>query len=190
MISRRQLYAAGEPLGDGATRGKLGGGRVLGFGGDSSSSSAVTNTQTTNTSYQDNRQAIDNRQSNTTTNTNIGSGNIGSTLTDVGNVETNSRNVTTVTLSDSGAIAAGKGIAEAALAGNSNTTASVLDLTKILFSKSQQSLDANVQLAGQLASGANQAYSDATAQATGNKSLILAGIAVVGIVGFMAFKHH
>lgn len=188
MISRRQLYAAGEPLGDGATRGKLGGGRVLGFGGDSSSSSAVTNTQTTNTSYQDNRQAIDNRQSNTTTNTNIGSGNIGSTLTDVGNVENNSRNV--ITLSDSGAIAAGKGIAEAALAGNSNTTASVLDLTKILFSKSQQSLDANVQLAGQLATGANQAYSDATAQATGNKSLILAGIAVVGIVGFMAFKNH
>lgn len=188
MISRRQLYAAGEPLGDGATRGKLGGGRVLGFGGDSSSSSAVTNTQTTNTSYQDNRQAIDNRQSNTTTN--IGSGNIGSTLTDVGNVETNSRNVTTVTMSDQGAIKAGQEIANAALAGNSNTTASVLDLTKILFSKSQQSLDANVQLAGQLASGANQAYSDATAQATGNKSLILAGIAVVGIVGFMAFKHH
>lgn len=188
MISRRQLYAAGEPLGDGATRHKLGGGRVLGFGGDSSSSSAVTNQQTTNTSYQDNRKAIDNRQSNTITTTNIGSGNIGSTLSDVGNVETNSRNV--ITLSDSGAIAAGKGIAEAALAGNSNTTASVLDLTKVLFSKSQQTLDANVQLAGQLASGANQAYSDATAQATGNKSLILAGIAVVGIVGFMAFKNH
>ena len=41
-ISRRELYANGEPLGDGATRKKLGGGYVCGFGGDSSSSSSNT----------------------------------------------------------------------------------------------------------------------------------------------------
>ncbi len=38
-ISRRQLYEHGEPLGDSATRRKLGGGYVCGFGGSSSSAS-------------------------------------------------------------------------------------------------------------------------------------------------------
>lgn len=38
-FSRRELYAHGEPLGNGATRQKLGGGYVCGFGGSSSSSS-------------------------------------------------------------------------------------------------------------------------------------------------------
>lgn len=39
-ISRRDLYAMGEPLGDSSTRRKLGGGIVCGFGGDSSSRSS------------------------------------------------------------------------------------------------------------------------------------------------------
>ncbi len=43
-ISRRELYAHGEPFGDSATRSKLGGGYVCGFGGGSSSAS----TQETN----------------------------------------------------------------------------------------------------------------------------------------------
>lgn len=43
-ISRRDLYAMGEPLGDSATRKKPGGGYVCGFGGSSSS----RNDQTTN----------------------------------------------------------------------------------------------------------------------------------------------
>lgn len=43
-ISRRELYAHGEPFGDCATRRKLGGGYVCGFGGGSSSAS----TQETN----------------------------------------------------------------------------------------------------------------------------------------------
>lgn len=42
IISRRELYAAGEPFGDSATRRKLGGGVVCGFGGSSKSSSAST----------------------------------------------------------------------------------------------------------------------------------------------------
>ncbi len=134
----------------------------------------------------DSRSVTDARDS--SVNTNIGSGNSGSTLSDVGNVETNSRNVTNVTQSDSGAIAAGAAIASAALTGNSSTVANVLDLTKILFSQQQKSLDANVQLTGELARGANTAYSDATAQATGNKSLILVAIAVVGMAAFFMFK--
>ena len=38
-ISRRELYAHGEPFGESATRRKLGGGYVCGFGGSSSSAS-------------------------------------------------------------------------------------------------------------------------------------------------------
>jgi hypothetical protein len=41
-ISRRELYAHGEPLGDSVTRRKLGGGYVCGFGGSSSSRSSNT----------------------------------------------------------------------------------------------------------------------------------------------------
>lgn len=42
-VSRRQLYALGEPLGDSATRAKPGGGYVCGGGGDSKSSQSTTN---------------------------------------------------------------------------------------------------------------------------------------------------
>ncbi len=41
-ISRHQLYAAGEPLGDSATTRKLGGGVMCGGGGSSSSSAQTT----------------------------------------------------------------------------------------------------------------------------------------------------
>jgi hypothetical protein len=41
-ISRRDLYAMGEPLGDSATSAKLGGGYVCGGGGSSSSSAQNT----------------------------------------------------------------------------------------------------------------------------------------------------
>lgn len=41
--SKRQLYAAGEPLGDSVTRAKLGGGYVCGGGGGSSSSQSSAN---------------------------------------------------------------------------------------------------------------------------------------------------
>lgn len=42
--SRRELYAVGEPLGESATRRKLGGGYVCGGGGGSSSSTSSTTT--------------------------------------------------------------------------------------------------------------------------------------------------
>lgn len=150
-----------------------------------STSTPVTNSQTTNNILTDNRSISDSR--NYSTVTQLGSGNNGSTvqMSDIGNTESNSRNVTTTTTTnniqttDAGAIAAGQNIAQ-----------SSLDLAKVLFSKSQQTLDANVQLAGELASGANQAYSDATAQATGNKSLILVAIAVVGLVAVVFLKKH
>lgn len=43
-MNRRQLYAAGEPLGDSVTRRKLGGGYLCGGGGDSKSSSSTSTT--------------------------------------------------------------------------------------------------------------------------------------------------
>lgn len=53
-LSRRELYAAGEPLGECVTRAKLGGGYVCGGGGGGSSSSSSSST-TNNT---DKRQAV------------------------------------------------------------------------------------------------------------------------------------
>lgn len=47
--SRRQLYAAGEPLGDSATEKKPGGGCLCGGGGGGSSSSSSNSTTTENT---------------------------------------------------------------------------------------------------------------------------------------------
>lgn len=52
-ISRRELYAMGEPLGESATRRKLGGGYVCGGGGGGGSSSSSSST-----SNQDNRVAV------------------------------------------------------------------------------------------------------------------------------------
>lgn len=43
-LSRRELYAAGEPLGECVTRSKLGGGYVCGGGGGGSSSSSSSST--------------------------------------------------------------------------------------------------------------------------------------------------
>jgi len=48
-FSRRELYALGEPIGNGATTKKLGGGRIYGMGGGGGGP-----TQTTSTSYQTN----------------------------------------------------------------------------------------------------------------------------------------
>lgn len=234
-ISRRQLYAAGEALGDCATYAKPGG-RVMGFGGDSSS--ATTQQQTTLTTNNDNRQAISNNTTNTTTSTltadsnntsnwltdttnntntntyntkntstNTDNRNFSSTITDASvrsqsNSTTdsnnslysllNSGNTTTsttsnITLSDSGAISAGRDISLSALSNNATNFDHLTSLSSVLFSKVGDLLNSNVTLAGQLASGANQAYSDATAQSSGNKNVMLAALAVVAIVGASAF---
>lgn len=160
MTSRRELYAHGEPFGDSATRAKLGGGYVCGGGGDSSSSS----TQNTTTNQYDQRAITDARQTNTTTNT-----------------------TTNITALDGGAIDASKSIALAGIANNSTNTAALFAVADKLFSQTAKTLDANTQLAGTLASGANKAYADATSQATGNKNLVYAGLAVVGLAAFSFF---
>lgn len=129
------------------------------FGGGNSSSSSSTTTNTYNT---DRRQVVD-------------AGSVG--------VSSDSSTVTINSL-DAGAIDAGKMIALAGLGSNANNTAVLLETAAQLFSKSADLQSANVKLAGTLASGAADAYRDAGDQAQGNKSLIFAAIAVVGVAAF------
>lgn len=165
-MNRRELYAAGEPLGDGATRAKLGGGYVCGEGGGGgkSSSEANTSTQTFNT---DRRQVVD-----------------GQSLGISGDGNATHVNIQT---SDMGAISAAKDVALAGIANNSTNTEHLFAAAEMLFKQTANTLDHNVDLAGKLAGTAQQAYSDAAAQATGNKSLILVGLAIVGIAAVKAF---
>lgn len=164
MTSRRELYAHGEPFGDSATRKKLGGGYVCGFGGDSSSSS----TQQTTVNNYDQRSITDARSETTSTTTNTSTTN----------------NITSL---DPGAIDAGKSIALAGIANNSTNTDHLLAVADSLFAKTSDLMTTNTKLAATLASGANQAYADATSQATGNKNIVYAGLAVVGLAAMTFF---
>jgi hypothetical protein len=158
MTTRRELYAMGEPLGDCATRAKLGGGYVCGGGGDSSSAS----TQNTSTTQIDSRSITDARQENTST----------------------TNNITTL---DAGAIEASKSIALSGIANNATNTANLLAVADKLFTTQQKALDANTTLANSLATTSASAYKDAAGQAQGNKNLVYAGLAVVGIAAFSYF---
>jgi hypothetical protein len=133
------------------------------FGGGNSTS--TTNQLTTYNQY-DQRAITDARQENTTTNTST------------------TNNITAL---DGGAIDASKSIALAGIADNATNTANLLVVADNLFSQTQKTLDANTKLAATLASGANQAYADATSKSTGNKNLVYAGLAVVGIAAFSFF---
>ena len=58
-----------------------------------------------------------------------------------------------------------------------------------LFSKTKDTTDANLLLAGSLSSGAQKAYSDATSQATGSKTIMLVALAsVVIVVGLAVYR--
>ena len=137
------------------------------FGGGNSSSST---TQYTTTNQYDQRAITDARQENTSTNT-----------------TTNTSTTNNLTALDPGAIEAGKSVALAGIANNSTNTANLIAVADKLFSKTSEALSANTKLAATLASGANQAYADATSQGTGNKNLVYAGLAVVGIAAFSFF---
>jgi hypothetical protein len=129
------------------------------FGGGNSSS---TTNQTTNYNQYDQREITDARQENTTT----------------------TNNITTL---DAGAIDASKSIALSGIANNATNTANLLAVADKLFTTQQKALDANVTLANSLASTSASAYKDASSQAQGNKNLVYAGLAVVGIAAFSFF---
>lgn len=123
-------------------------------GGDSSSSS--TNTTTNNT---DRRQVVD-------------GGSVG--------VSSDSSTVNVSSI-DAGAVQAGTNVALAGISTNATNVDHLLAAADKLFSQQQNALDANVQLTKSLASTAQAAYADASANAQGNKPIVYAVVAVIGI---------
>lgn len=131
-------------------------GRVICGGGGGGSSSASTSTST-ETNNIDNRSVLDGNAQGVSV---VGTGN-------------------SISLTDHGAVLA-------ALTANSTNTDHLLATAEHLFTQQQDALDANVDLTGKLAATAQQAYADAANQASGNKQLILAAMAVVAIVAFVS----
>lgn len=163
--SKRQLYAAGECLGECVTQTKAGGGYVCGGGGGgSSSSSAQTTTTTVST---DKRVVADNGAQ-------VNSVDVGGSAN--------------FQLIDAGAVQAGRDVSIAALASNSTNVDHLLTTAEKLWSTQQAALQSSQDLTKTLAAGANAAYADAANQSSGNKQLILAAIATVGVVAFTSFK--
>lgn len=159
-ISRRELYAAGEPLGECVTRAKPGGGYVCGGGGGGGNTSSKSDTSNT-TNNTDRRQVVD-------------GGSVG--------VSGDGNNVTVQAI-DAGAVKAGADIALSAIATNATNTDHLLAAASTLFKQQQDALAANVDLAKTLTTTATAAYADAASQAQGNKNLVYAGLAVVALAG-------
>lgn len=206
MISRKYLYAMGEPLGDSATERKPGGGLVCGGGGGGGKSESTT-ASTTSTVNKDQRLVAD-------------GGSMGLSG-DGSSINSSSTSNSYIQMVDSGTVDAGRQLGLAALASNNTNsdhmyaaaealfgqlgktidhsmdlTAQLqqgsndglkanIGLTSLLANNAQSDLKAGYDLAGKLASGAASAYSDATAQATGNKSLIMVAIVVVGLAAVL-----
>ena len=124
------------------------------FGGDSSSSSTSTTTNST-----DRRQVVD-------------GGSVG--------VSSDSSTVNVTSL-DQGAIQAGTNVALAGIASNATNVDHLLAAADKLFTQQQNALDMNTQLPKSLASTAQAAYADASANAQGNKPIVYAVVAVIGI---------
>ena len=125
------------------------------FGGDSTSSSTQTTTNNT-----DKRLVAD-------------GGSVG--------ISSDSSNVSFNQL-DAGAITAGTNVALAGIANNANNMDHLLAAADKLFSQQQAALDMNSQLTKALATSTQAAYQDAAANAQGNKPIMYAVIAVIGIV--------
>lgn len=139
-------------------------------GGDSSSSSSQSTTYNVSDSRQvhstDARVYTDNRVDSRS-------------YSDSGN--------TTITALDGGAIAASRDVTISALTQNSTNTATLLAAADRLFGRGAEILGANMKLTADLSQTAANAYEGATAQANGNKTMLLVGLAVVGVVAVMAF---
>lgn len=148
----------------------------MGGEGGTSQSSTATATTTTNT---DKRLVVDGGS--------LGISNDGAltySSTDARQWSDSSTHYTT----DAGAVAAGRAIALSGIAANSTNADHLYALADHLFSNQENALAANVKLTGSLAATAQTAYSDASNQASGNKQLILAAMAVVGVVAFVSLK--
>lgn len=150
-ITRQKLYAMGEPLGDSATRGKPCGGRIMGEGGSSSSSSS-TDQRTINT---DKRIVADNGAS--------------ATSIDL------SGNSNTIKLTDNGAVKA------ALAANSHGLDVLVAAGEQILQGQQQANqLNTQLaqSMAGTAVAGVSAAYADATNAVSGNKTIIIMAAAI------------
>lgn len=134
----------------------------MGGGGGSSQANTTTTTTTQNT---DKRMVLDGQS--------------------VGVSADGGSNVT-INTSDQGAIQGAGKIALASISSNSTNVDHLLATADHLFTQQQAALDANTTLTRDLAGTAQTAYADAAAQSSGNKNLILMGMAVVGVVAFQA----
>ena len=167
------------------------GGRAfpMGGGGGSSSSSQATSTTTNNT---DKRMVLDggslgisNDGGNISTSTNT-STSTSNAFTDARNLSDSSvHNTTTV---DSTSIDAGRQIALSGISNNSTNLEHLLSTADHLISQQQAGLQMSSDLTKSLAGTAQTAYADASNQASGNKQLIMAAMAVVGVVAFTSFR--
>ena len=131
------------------------------FSSDSSSSSTTTTTQNT-----DKRMVTD-------------GGSVG--------ISSDSSTVNFTSL-DAGSIKSGENIALAGISTNATNVDHLLAAADKLFSQQQNALDANVQLTKSLASTAQAAYADASANAQGNKPIVYAVVAVIGIAMVSSLK--
>lgn len=138
-------------------------------GGDSSSAS----TQTTTYNVSDSRQ-VHSTDSRSYSDSRVDS----RSYRDSGNT-----NITTL---DGGAITAARDVSLRALDSNATNTAVLFAAADRLFGRGAEILSANMQLTADLSQTAANAYEGATAQATGNKTMLLGGLAVVGVVAVMA----
>lgn len=87
----------------------------------------------------------------------------------------------TITMTDNGAV-------KAALDSTSNNFAVMVDAVKVLGNGAVQAINSNTQLTRDLATSTASAYSDAASQASGNKNLVYAGMAVLAVVGLAMMK--
>lgn len=179
-ISRRELYAHGEPFGNSATRKKLGGGYVCGFGGDSSSAST---SQTFNT---DKRLALqdsigtsgDNSAINytSTTQNNITDGGIVSRALD--SIDVN--NATNA-----------QGFQSLLQAANFNTSTQANAFADLLDSASKNLFQSGERLIGQTQQSVADAYGKAQTEAKGtidNKTIIVLAVAGAAALAFSRRK--
>lgn len=146
-----------------------------GGGGGSSSSAQNTSTTTNNT---DKRMVLD-------------GGSVGFS-TDGGGASfqstSNTTSNTNIQTIDSSSIAAGRDIALTSISNNSTNLDHLLATADHLISQQQNGIQAAADLTKTLAGTAQTAYADASNQASGNKQLILAAIAVVGVVAFSSLR--
>lgn len=176
-ISRRELYLAGEPLGCGVTRAKPGG-RIMGDGGESSSSNTNHNT----TLQTDKRTVADAQAS-------------------VNSLDLYRSEGNTISITDGGALARvvdfardfATGQQENAKAQNTellNAAISIMkgqqEANKLNSDLALQATKLNAGLAESLSTGIASAYENSSAESSGNKTVLIVGAVMIG--AFLIYK--